>query len=64
MENEVIAAREILGAAAEMAMLAVPPVVLAANRLKRPGVTIVSCPRCGRHGFDTHGFTARGMPLH
>jgi (E)-4-hydroxy-3-methylbut-2-enyl-diphosphate synthase len=25
------------------------------------GVTIVSCPRCGRNGFDTHGFTARWL---
>jgi (E)-4-hydroxy-3-methylbut-2-enyl-diphosphate synthase len=22
----------------------------------------VSCPRCGRHGFDTHGFTERWLP--
>jgi (E)-4-hydroxy-3-methylbut-2-enyl-diphosphate synthase len=55
VENEVIAGREILAAAAEMAA--------EAGRLRRPGVTIVSCPRCGRHGFDTHGFTARWMPV-
>jgi (E)-4-hydroxy-3-methylbut-2-enyl-diphosphate synthase len=30
------------------------------ERLKHRGVKIVSCPRCGRHGFDTHGFTSRG----
>jgi (E)-4-hydroxy-3-methylbut-2-enyl-diphosphate synthase len=24
-----------------------------------PGVRIISCPRCGRCGFDTHAFTAR-----
>jgi (E)-4-hydroxy-3-methylbut-2-enyl-diphosphate synthase len=54
MENEVIAGREIVMAAAELA---------AENaRLKRGGVKIISCPRCGRHGFDTHGFTARWMP--
>ncbi|MDR2747163.1 MAG: (E)-4-hydroxy-3-methylbut-2-enyl-diphosphate synthase [Treponema sp.] len=47
MENEVIAAREILGA--------VP-------HAGRSGVTIVSCPRCGRNSFDTHGFTARWLP--
>jgi (E)-4-hydroxy-3-methylbut-2-enyl-diphosphate synthase len=63
MENEVIAGREILGAAAEMAG------IYSANgheryqqRLRRDGVTVVSCPRCGRHSFDTHGFTARWMP--
>ena len=50
MENEVIAGREILGAAAELA------------GQKAHGVRIVSCPRCGRHGFDTHGFTSRWMP--
>jgi (E)-4-hydroxy-3-methylbut-2-enyl-diphosphate synthase len=66
MENEVIAGREILGAAAEAAALAAGADEAggreAALRLKRPGVTIVSCPRCGRYGFDTHGFTARWMP--
>jgi (E)-4-hydroxy-3-methylbut-2-enyl-diphosphate synthase len=25
----------------------------------RQGVIIISCPRCGRNGFDTHGFTER-----
>jgi (E)-4-hydroxy-3-methylbut-2-enyl-diphosphate synthase len=24
-------------------------------------VNIISCPRCGRYGFDTHAFTARWM---
>ena len=43
MENEVIAGREILGECG-----------------KRPGgVRIVSCPRCGRNGFDVHGFVSR-----
>jgi (E)-4-hydroxy-3-methylbut-2-enyl-diphosphate synthase len=55
MENEVIAAREILRAAAELE-------AVSADRLRRRGVNIVSCPRCGRHGFDTHGFTSRWMP--
>jgi (E)-4-hydroxy-3-methylbut-2-enyl-diphosphate synthase len=53
MENEVIAAREILRAASQLS---------AGNeRLKRGGVKIVSCPRCGRYGFDTHAFTSRWM---
>jgi len=51
MESEIIAAREIISAAAQMA----PD----NSRLKRAGVNIVSCPRCGRAGFDTHGFTNR-----
>ena len=53
MESEVIAAREILRAAGELS----PDNA----RLKSAGVKIVSCPRCGRHGFDTHGFTNRWM---
>jgi (E)-4-hydroxy-3-methylbut-2-enyl-diphosphate synthase len=43
MENEVLAGREILAAAGRA----------------RSGVTIVSCPRCGRASFDTHAFTSR-----
>ncbi len=43
VENEVISGREILSAA----------------RMARPGVTLISCPRCGRAGFDVHGFLAR-----
>jgi (E)-4-hydroxy-3-methylbut-2-enyl-diphosphate synthase len=43
MESEVLAGREIL----------------AASGLARDGVTIVSCPRCGRASFDSHAFTAR-----
>jgi (E)-4-hydroxy-3-methylbut-2-enyl-diphosphate synthase len=43
MENEVIAGREIL--------------TECGNR--KGGVRIVSCPRCGRNGFDVHGFVAR-----
>jgi (E)-4-hydroxy-3-methylbut-2-enyl-diphosphate synthase len=51
MENEVIAGREILGLAAETA----------GRGGEGRGVTIVSCPRCGRNDFDTHGFTDRWM---
>jgi (E)-4-hydroxy-3-methylbut-2-enyl-diphosphate synthase len=43
MESEVIAAREILACAGA----------------RKSGVTIVSCPRCGRASFDTHAFAAR-----
>ncbi|MDR0487159.1 MAG: (E)-4-hydroxy-3-methylbut-2-enyl-diphosphate synthase [Treponema sp.] len=50
MENEVIAGREILKAASEL------------NGQKGGGVNIVSCPRCGRYGFDTHDFTSRWLP--
>jgi (E)-4-hydroxy-3-methylbut-2-enyl-diphosphate synthase len=39
-ENEIIAAREILGLL----------------RLRKSGVNIISCPRCGRNGFDVQGF--------
>jgi len=50
MENEVIAAREILETVREMKG--------AGETLRPRGVRIVSCPRCGRSGFDTHAFTA------
>jgi (E)-4-hydroxy-3-methylbut-2-enyl-diphosphate synthase len=50
MENEVIAAREILGALREMRGEPSPG-----------GARIVSCPRCGRNSFDTHGFTGRWL---
>ncbi|MCL2800799.1 MAG: flavodoxin-dependent (E)-4-hydroxy-3-methylbut-2-enyl-diphosphate synthase [Treponema sp.] len=52
MENEIIAGREILAAAAEISGY---------PRLKCGGVNIISCPRCGRHSFDTLGFTNRWM---
>ncbi len=42
-EDEVIAGREILSACG----------------LYKGGVKIVSCPRCGRNGFDVHGFIKR-----
>jgi len=48
MENEVIAGREILETVRELKGAAG----------ERRGVRIVSCPRCGRCGFDTHDFTA------
>jgi (E)-4-hydroxy-3-methylbut-2-enyl-diphosphate synthase len=60
MENEVIAAREILGAAAEIA--ASSGQAETAQRLQQCGVRVISCPRCGRHGFDTHGFSSRWLP--
>jgi (E)-4-hydroxy-3-methylbut-2-enyl-diphosphate synthase len=60
MENEIIVAREICNAAAEIASL--DGGRQTADRLRRGGVTVVSCPRCGRHSFDTHGFTGRWLP--
>jgi len=48
-EKEVIAGLEILRAASD----------LGAESKSAGGVRIVSCPRCGRSGFDTHGFTER-----
>jgi (E)-4-hydroxy-3-methylbut-2-enyl-diphosphate synthase len=64
MENEVIAGREILNAAREMAASnrdtaeSTQHTTVTPDRLGR-GVTIVSCPRCGRNGFDTIAFTER-----
>ncbi|MCL2186294.1 MAG: (E)-4-hydroxy-3-methylbut-2-enyl-diphosphate synthase [Treponema sp.] len=49
MESEIIAAREIIRAADGLTEKN--------DRLKCKGVNIVSCPRCGRYGFDTHAFT-------
>ena len=51
MESEIIAAREILAAAYQLS----PD----NKRLKGKGVNIISCPRCGRYGFDTCGFLDR-----
>jgi (E)-4-hydroxy-3-methylbut-2-enyl-diphosphate synthase len=56
MENEVIAGREILNSVAENGLDRNPR----EGAVKR-GVTIISCPRCGRNGFDTHGFTQRWL---
>ena len=53
MENEIIAGREILLAAAGIAGKE------GQGRLNPQGVNIVSCPLCGRSSFDTHAFTAR-----
>ena len=59
MENEVIAGREILSSAGEMALSFTDGKKEAVlNRLQR-GVVLVSCPRCGRAGFDTIAFTER-----
>jgi (E)-4-hydroxy-3-methylbut-2-enyl-diphosphate synthase len=57
-ESEVIAAREIIRAAAQVTASHYSH---AGERFKSGGVNIVSCPRCGRHGFDTIGFTSRWM---
>lgn len=43
MENEVIAAREILTECGK----------------RREGIRLISCPRCGRLGFDVHAFVKR-----
>ncbi|MGB4585997.1 MAG: flavodoxin-dependent (E)-4-hydroxy-3-methylbut-2-enyl-diphosphate synthase [Rectinemataceae bacterium] len=43
MESEVLAAREIISCAG----------------LRKEGIRIVSCPRCGRASFDTHAFLTR-----
>lgn len=43
MENELIAAREILMECGK----------------RQGGIRLVSCPRCGRNGFDVHGFVER-----
>ncbi|MDR2394319.1 MAG: (E)-4-hydroxy-3-methylbut-2-enyl-diphosphate synthase [Treponema sp.] len=49
MEQEVIAGKEILENLGEGI----------GKQKRRKGVTLVSCPRCGRNSFDTHGFTQR-----
>jgi len=60
MENEIIAAREIIKAAD--AVITAGGLTANNGRLKSKGVNIVSCPRCGRYGFDTLKFTERWMP--
>ncbi|GHV44649.1 4-hydroxy-3-methylbut-2-en-1-yl diphosphate synthase (flavodoxin) [Spirochaetia bacterium] len=69
MEREVIAGREILACAVDSggAMAGgnfAEGSGAAAERAgpRGPGVRIVSCPRCGRNSFDTHGFTERWQP--
>ena len=49
MEKEIIAGREILLAVNDSS----------SAKGASCGVRIISCPRCGRSGFDTHGFTER-----
>jgi (E)-4-hydroxy-3-methylbut-2-enyl-diphosphate synthase len=61
MENEVIAGREILRAAADL-FGGAPAGENGAGRFGRGrGVNIISCPRCGRNSFDTHAFTERWL---
>jgi (E)-4-hydroxy-3-methylbut-2-enyl-diphosphate synthase len=96
VENEVIAAREILDVVAETAAVreavgdamgrggedaaagnavvrerdtagrsggeSAAGSVDGGRRCGRDGVTIVSCPRCGRNSFDTHAFTEKWLP--
>ena len=57
-ENELAAAKEILRAAGELAGLESGKFC---ERLRSGGAQIVSCPRCGRHGFDTLKFTSRWL---
>jgi len=57
IENEIAAGREICAAAAELAALEGRPDA----RLRRRGVKIISCPRCGRNGFDVAGFMGRWL---
>ena len=53
MENEVISGKQIIAAASQLS---------AENeKLKVKGVKIISCPRCGRHSFDTLKFTDRWL---
>ncbi|MDR3114878.1 MAG: (E)-4-hydroxy-3-methylbut-2-enyl-diphosphate synthase [Treponema sp.] len=49
MEKEVIAGKEILRNVGEGT----------GKRETPKGVTLISCPRCGRNSFDTHEFTER-----
>jgi len=72
-ENEVIAGREILNAARDLAGAAQNTAAAQNNAgtgqnnagtgrdMSRfgGGITLVSCPRCGRSGFDTIAFTGR-----
>ena len=51
MENEIIAGREILAAVSRLAP--------ENGRMGQNGVNIISCPRCGRHSFDTCDFINR-----
>ncbi|GHU09012.1 4-hydroxy-3-methylbut-2-en-1-yl diphosphate synthase (flavodoxin) [Spirochaetia bacterium] len=55
MENEVIAGREIVNT------LKIQQKGADIQDRAFGGVTLVSCPRCGRNSFDTHAFTARWL---
>jgi (E)-4-hydroxy-3-methylbut-2-enyl-diphosphate synthase len=57
MENEVIAAREILLVVDDFH--AASGTANGSQRPSLPTVRLISCPRCGRCGFDTHAFTQR-----
>ena len=37
--------------------------ILKASGLKKGGVSIISCPKCGRASFDTHAFVKKLEPL-
>ena len=52
MEREIIAGREILSLLYELKGDS-------GRKAASQGVNIISCPRCGRASFDTHGFTER-----
>ncbi|MDR1142649.1 MAG: (E)-4-hydroxy-3-methylbut-2-enyl-diphosphate synthase [Spirochaetaceae bacterium] len=61
-ENEVIAGREILNAVRDLSGAGETAEAENRSGRKRPGrsgAVIVSCPRCGRNGFDTLDFTGR-----
>ncbi|GHT66106.1 4-hydroxy-3-methylbut-2-en-1-yl diphosphate synthase (flavodoxin) [Spirochaetia bacterium] len=57
VEREAIAGREILACAIDSGGAAVDRA-----GSQGQGVKIVSCPRCGRNSFDTHGFTEKWQP--
>ena len=60
VEKEVIAGREILETVKDLGSPASGPAGTASLEERQyGGVRIVSCPRCGRSGFDTHGFIER-----
>jgi (E)-4-hydroxy-3-methylbut-2-enyl-diphosphate synthase len=62
MENEVIAGREILRIAANLFGGNGAAASGTADRFwQGKGVSIISCPRCGRNSFDTHAFTERWL---
>jgi (E)-4-hydroxy-3-methylbut-2-enyl-diphosphate synthase len=65
MENEVIAGREILRIAANLFGGGDPAGTAASGAVGRfrqgRGVSIISCPRCGRNSFDTHAFAGRWL---